>query len=291
MIATKDHDLAREYPGAVFDAERFWEQKYGDLSKAGWRVQMRHRFGYMSCDDYYEMLVEKRVTQTTRWLDVGCGRHLFPNNPGLSRQLAGRCRRLVGVDPDETLADNPYVHERVQESIFSYRTGEQFDLITLRMVAEHISEPKRLLEVLKQVTAPGGRVILYTVFKWSPVPLVTRFTPFRLHHAVKRTLWGTEERDTFPVQNRMNTRRALDSVFGAAGFEERHFFYLPDVTVLSRWPSLFFGELSLWRVMRQYGLRYPELCLLGEYERLHEGQPTPGMHNERSKSSDLAGRE
>jgi hypothetical protein len=87
------------------------EEKYGDLETAGWRVKMRRRFGYVGCDDYYEMLIEKHVTQTTRWLDVGCGRHLFPSNPRLSRRLSRRCELLVGIDPDDTLAENPYVHE------------------------------------------------------------------------------------------------------------------------------------------------------------------------------------
>jgi len=210
------------------------------------------------------------VTPATRWLDVGCGRHLFPSNPKLSRRLADRCARLVGIDPDGTLAENPYSHDGVQDSIFNYRSSADFDLVTLRMVVEYIGEPERPMEILRRVTVPGGRVIIYTVFRWSPIPLLTRLIPFRLHHSLKRVLWNTEERDTFPVRNRMNTRRALRDLFESAGFTERYFAYLDDCTLASRWPPLFFVELSLWRLLHMCGLLHPEVCLLGEYKHLQQ---------------------
>ena len=47
----------------------------------------------------------------------------------------------VGVDPDETLDENPYVHEKAKVLIDDYETDRRFDLVTLRMVAEHVAEP------------------------------------------------------------------------------------------------------------------------------------------------------
>ena len=82
---------------------------------------MRHKFAYFTPDDLYEAMVEKHVTPDTHWLDVGCGRFVFPGNPALAGTLSKRCSRLVGVDPDDTLDENRYVHERVKYSIFNYR--------------------------------------------------------------------------------------------------------------------------------------------------------------------------
>jgi SAM-dependent methyltransferase len=212
-------------------------------------------------------MVEKLVDANTEWLDVGCGRHLFRNNKPLAHLLSTRCRLLVGVEPDDTLDENPYVHERAKTTLQDYRTNHTFDLITLRMVAEHIIEPQTTAQALANLTRPGGRVVVYTIFKWSPVPIFTRLIPFDLHHIFKYMLWRTEAKDTFPVAYRMNTRRCLAELFEAAGFFERHCYYLDDCRVFAQFRLLNFLELSLQKLSRALRLHYPEVCLLGVYER------------------------
>jgi hypothetical protein len=92
-------------------------------------------------------------------------------------------------------------------------------------------------------------------------------TPFWLHHPVKRVLWGTEEKDTFPVVYRMNTRARLRSLFGRAGFREQHFAYLDDCRTFHRLRLLHSMELLLWRLLHAADIQYPENCLLGVYRR------------------------
>lgn len=36
------------------DLQRYMDTYYGDISKHGWRVRLRHRFGYLAGEDYYE---------------------------------------------------------------------------------------------------------------------------------------------------------------------------------------------------------------------------------------------
>ena len=208
------------------------------------------------------------VDVQTDWLDVGCGRSIFPANAKLARILADRCRLLVGVDPDDTLDENPYVHERVKQTIGQYRSDRRFQLVTLRMVAEHITDPVRVVSNLARLTESGGRVVVYTIFRWSPVPVVTHIVPFRFHHWIKKTLWGTEERDTFPTVYRMNTRGALARYFGAAGFEESTFSYLDDCRTFGGFRILNFIELCTQKALRSIGLHYPEMCILGVYRRV-----------------------
>ncbi len=245
--------------GAVFT------MKYGPEPALGWGPRQRRRFHYHNPDEHYEAAVARLVGPGTRWLDVGCGREVFPSNRTLARTLADRCARLVGVDPDPTLAENPFVHEKVQAAFEAFDGEHAFDLITLRMVAEHVTDPAAVLAALARAAAPGGLVVVYTVDAWSPMPLLTRLAPMWLRHRVKRWLWRTEEKDTFPTAFRMNSRRRLRALFAAERFDEVGFFWLDDCRTFGRFRALAWAELTLRRMLRAVGMRYPERCLLGVY--------------------------
>jgi hypothetical protein len=135
------------------------------------------------------------------------------------------------------------------------------------MVAEHIVDPEQSVSALSRLTAPGGRVVIYTVNKWSPASMVSALTTMGVHHVAKRMLWETEERDTFPAFYRMNTRGTLRALFEAAGFREEMFCFLDDCRSLGRWRSTYMAELLLWRFLKTMGLHYPETCLLGVYRK------------------------
>jgi SAM-dependent methyltransferase len=228
---------------------------------------MRWGFGHFNPDDHYEALVDSLVGARTRWLDVGCGRNLFPSNEALARLLASRCNRLVGVDPDATLDENPFVHEKVSLRFEDYRTEHRFDLVTMRMVAEHVEDPIRLAATLRDCTKVGGCVVVYTVNKYSPVPIITSLLPFVLHHPLKRVLWRSERKDTFPTFFRMNTRDRLRKIFAGAGFDEVFFVRLDDCRTTSGFKILQRIELTAWKGLRYIGLNYPEKCLLGVYQK------------------------
>ncbi|MHC4450352.1 MAG: class I SAM-dependent methyltransferase [Planctomycetota bacterium] len=229
---------------------------------------MRWDHGYFTPRDVYQHVVSRAVTETTRWLDVGCGHHIFPSNPGLSRELADRCQLLVGVDPDETVQENPYTHEAHQGFLEDYETDHRFDLITLRMVAEHVVDPDSLIRELERLSAPGARVIILTVHKWSPVPIVTRIVPHGLHHPIKSVIWGTDEKDTFPVKMRMNTRKSLRAGFERRGFREEIYSLRDDCEALAGWKLTYRFEIGLRNFLRRIGLRYPEVCILATYRRV-----------------------
>lgn len=258
---------ARLAPPSQAELAELFRLKHGDPAQAGPGPKRRWAFGYFTPDDVYETLVDRLVRPGIDWLDVGGGRDLFPSNRRLARRLAERCRLLVGVDPSDNLQENPFVQERFQGLIEDYRTDHKFDLVTARMVAEHITQPEAVLENLARITRPGGHVVIYTVNRWTPVALLSAGLPFGWHHPLKRLFWHTEDRDTFPVAYRMNTRPTLARLFDRAGFDEVLFAKLDDcrVTANFRWPH--YCELALYRVLRAIGLTYPENCLLGVYRR------------------------
>jgi SAM-dependent methyltransferase len=249
------------------DLETVSRLRHIHTARMGWRPRMRRRFDYFTPDEYYEAMVARLVTPGCAWLDVGCGRAPFPDSAALAAVLSARCSRLVGIDLDDAVEQNTAVHERIRTSIEDFDTPQRFDVVTLRMVAEHLRSPRRAVAALSRLTRPAGFVIVYTVNRRSPVALLTSLTPFAIHHPVKRLLWGTEEEDTFPVVYRMNTRPALASLFTQGGFREAYFAYLDDCRVLSRFRATQLLELSLRSAVRACGLRYPETCLLGVYQR------------------------
>jgi 2-polyprenyl-3-methyl-5-hydroxy-6-metoxy-1,4-benzoquinol methylase len=173
----------------------------------------------------------------------------------------------VGVDPDGNLEENPYVHERVKSTIDRFQSDRLFDLVTMRMVAEHVTDPDATVASLACLMRSGGKVVVYTVDKRTPTAIAAKVVPFPLHHVFKKILWKTEEKDTFPVAYLMNSREELTRVFGRHGFRETYFARLDDCRVSGRFRALHYIELSLRRVFRALRIKYPEYCILSEFEK------------------------
>lgn len=243
--------------------------KFDAAGSLGWSPRMRRRFGYFTPDEWYEASLLRLVGSGTDWLDVGCGRDLFPSNKPLAALLSSRARTLVGLDPSDNIEMNELVHERAKCMLEEYETDRRFDVISLRMVAEHIADPTSAVAALGRLTRTAGRVVVYTVSKWSPVSLVAAATPLAVHHALKGALWKVSPEDTFPTTYHMNTRKALRQLFMAGGFVEESFRYMDDCRGMSWSPLTMMLELSAWRTLRAIGLRYPEICLLGIYRKGH----------------------
>src|SRR5437762_7726551 len=135
------------------------------------------------------------------------------------------------------------------------------------MVAEHVEDPTATISALNRLIRADGKIIVYTVSKFSAASLIAAATPTWVHHVVKRYLWWSSERDNFPTFYRMNTRKELLKHFTRAGFSEEIFLYLNDCRSFQRWKWVMILELTTERVFRNLRLRYPELCLLGVYRK------------------------
>ena len=152
---------------------------------------------------------------------------------------------IVAVDPSYNVYANEVVHHRVRCPIEDYLPGRQFDLATMRMVAEHVAEPKKVTSALHRLLRPGGFAIILTVNLYSPITLISRLVPQRLHHPVKKLFWGGEEKDAFPVQYKMNTRGKLARLFEEQGFQERAFLHVDDLALFGRFRYLNYLEILL----------------------------------------------
>lgn len=242
--------------------------RYGKDGELGWGPRLRQDYDYYTPDDYYEALVAGLIAPGSHWLDIGCGRELFASNHQLSRSLQQRCARLVGLDPDPTLQENPWVHEKIALAIDAFEGDASFDVVTMRMVAEHIAEPEACVARIAAALKPGGIAVIYTVFGFSPIPLLTRLAPMGLRHVVKSWLWGTQPKDTFPTCFGMNTRSKLVRLFAGVSMSEHSFVRLDDCRTFARFRAMNEVELGARTLCRALGVPYPEHCLLGIYQKV-----------------------
>jgi ubiquinone/menaquinone biosynthesis C-methylase UbiE len=249
------------------ELEDLFRRKYGNPADVGWSPRRRHRFGYYLPSDVYEAVVKKHVFEGSVWVDVGGGSDIFPENRKLADLLASRCSLVVAVDSSDNVYENKTVHQRVRCSIEDYQPDRRFDLATMRMVAEHVAEPEKVLSSIQRLLRPGGIAIIFTVNLHSPITLVSRSVPQRLHYSVKKLFWGGEEKDTFPTHYKMNTRRTLKQLFEEHDFQERAFLHVDDIAIFRRFRYLGYLETALWWAISRVGVRYPENCLLGVYQR------------------------
>ncbi|MGH8260567.1 MAG: class I SAM-dependent methyltransferase [Steroidobacteraceae bacterium] len=233
----------------------------------GWGPRMRLAAGYFSPDEFYESEVARHVVQGTTWADIGCGRDIFPSNRRLAEVLCARAASVVGIDPDPNVLENPFVTERFQGMIEDYPAGKRFDLVTLRMVAEHITNPDIAVGKLARLLKPSGRLIIYTTSKWAPMSIIAMLVPFGMHNTLKRLIWNSEARDTFPTAYKLNTRRDLSRHTSAHCLKEISYRIIDDCRITGGYRVLQWIELRIRKLLRAIGLRHPESCILAVYER------------------------
>jgi SAM-dependent methyltransferase len=244
-----------------------YKQKYSRKTPVGWGPPLRLAHDYFTPDDYYEALVGKLLVGGGSWCDVGCGRDIFPTNPELARDYARRCSYVYGIDPDDNVKENAFVTEYFQGMVEDCPTSRTFDLITLRMVAEHIANPGAAMARLVTLLKPEGRLLIYTPYKWAPMSLIANLTPFSWHNPLKQLLWRTDERDTFPTQYKLNTFQDIERHAAGAGLVQIYFQRLDDCRTTTAFRRLNAMELKARGLLSKVGLRYPEACIVSVLKR------------------------
>lgn len=236
--------------------------KYYRQGEPGWSPRMRLSFDYFPPDDYYEAVVAKLVSPGSHWADIGCGRDIFPQHPELAAQLSSRAAYVYGIDPDPNIKENKFIADGFMGPVEDCDTARTFDVVTMRMVAEHIVNPDRAIGRIVQLLKPGGKLVIYTPYKWAPMSVIATIVPFKLHHPLKRLIWDAQARDTFPTAYKLNTRKDLHHYAGRHGLKVAYLRLLDDCSVLARYRSLNWLELSMRRILNRFSLGYFERCIL-----------------------------
>ena len=165
-------------------------------------------------------------------LDFGAGRGIWAEiESGFKLQLItlrGKCHKVIGVDLDPAVLDNPLVDEAVvlppDGSI--PLPDASVDMIVSWAVFEHLEDPAHSAAELRRVLKPGGWICAWTPNKWGYVSVGARLIPNQFHARVLRHVHPTSQRresDVFPTFYRLNTVLELRRHFPTTRFE--HFSY------------------------------------------------------------------
>jgi SAM-dependent methyltransferase len=179
--------------------------------------------GHMAALEYWFRRRTAKLPPGGALLEFGCGQTFR-----LTNLLRAQFSEAAGTD----IADVPA--EKVPAGVtFRHCTpdaipfaAEQFDVVVIRSVIEHLDDPAKTFSEIARVTKPGGYVLMNLPNKWDYVSVIAMLAgglKSSLLKTVVQTRW-----DDFPVRYRCNTRRALERVLAGSGLTVQEFTPLPS---------------------------------------------------------------
>jgi ubiquinone/menaquinone biosynthesis C-methylase UbiE len=217
------------------------------------------RPGYEGGVAVYSRLVGRYITPGARVLDAGCGRG------GVIEQYWERAEQAVGVDL-ASLREHRCLSQLVEANLASLPfTSGCFDVVLCSWVLEHLTEPQPVFEELSRVLRPGGHLVILAPNAWNYVTIAQRLVPHGLQHRLTRAIYGREDKDTFPLAYKANTRRSLDGRLGRAGFVNEEFHVVGDPSYVAGNETLFRLAVAWERITDWGPLRNSKVHLVAAY--------------------------
>lgn len=209
----------------------------------------------------YRELIEDNLRPDARLLDLGCGSADF------LRTAYAKAQAVYGIDPDRrALRRNAAIGAKVAGTGDDLPFGhDQFDMITLAWVIEHLDQPAAVFRELYRVLKPGGRLIFLTPNVWNYNVWMIRMVPNRLHHLFTQALYGRRERETYAVRYRMNSVPRIETVLRGIGFRRQQVILNGDPSYISFNHHLFRLACSLERLIEADRLRLARVHIIGCY--------------------------
>jgi|HubBroStandDraft_6_1064221.scaffolds.fasta_scaffold01683_5 ubiquinone/menaquinone biosynthesis C-methylase UbiE len=215
-------------PAAASDSYVSPHSRIEDLRKLSFRfyerVQPFIAPGLRNAQFAYRDVLEHHVKLADRWLDIGCGRRLFPEWMPQADEHESRiirsARSVFGIDPDfASLVDNRIVSMRVAGDGSSLPfAGDSFDLLTANMVVEHVADPNALLREARRILKPGGLLLFHTPNLHSYATLLSTFVPESWKKKLVGVIEGRKDVDVFPALYRMNLPSRIQAFAAKNGF-------------------------------------------------------------------------
>jgi SAM-dependent methyltransferase len=179
--------------------------------------------GYSRVDGSIELYTRIRALlgPDMQVLDFGAGRGwAVVDDPNVFRRrlanLRGACAKVVGVDIDPAVRENPGLDEAVVIEPGSPLPfpDNTFDQVVSDHVFEHLDDPAAVAAELDRVLRPGGWICARTPNRNGYIAWGARLVPNGLHSRVLRRLQpGRQSVDVFPTRYRLNTPAALRQHF------------------------------------------------------------------------------
>lgn len=184
-------------------------------------------------------------------VDLGAGRGSAADTDTSPYRLAlmtlrGKCRKIIGVDVDEAVLNNPMVDEaRLIGADGSLPLEDNsVDMIISDNVFEHISNVDQFSSEIDRVLRVGGWVCARTPNRWGYIGIGTNLIPNRWHVALLKYLQPTrKDIDVFPTCYKLNTISSLKKAFPQTKWE--HYIYSWNAE-----PAYFGSSRTAWFVVK-----------------------------------------
>jgi SAM-dependent methyltransferase len=158
--------------------------------------EYRHRW------EVYNELLCKHLTRETAWLDIGCGLNEYVSDFG------ERAKSSLGVDRESIpgRSPSPFLQADIRKIPLPDCCA---NLVTLRMVAEHLEYIPDDFSEINRLLSPGGVLIVLTTNTLSPMIFLPRLIPFSLKRLIIYMLFDVKDTDVLPTYHRFNTPAKL----------------------------------------------------------------------------------
>jgi len=161
--------------------------------------------GFQYRSEIYQETLRKYIYNKI-WVDIGCGANEDVDQWGGSAAFA------VGLDivkHSNLRSSNRFIQSRMPQLPFPDNFAE---IITLRLVVEHVPHANQLHEVFR-VLRPGGYLIILTTNLWSPVVFLPKIFPQSLRTKLIHRFFNEPAPDIFPTYHALNTPGKIRNSF------------------------------------------------------------------------------
>jgi SAM-dependent methyltransferase len=171
----------------------------------------------------YASLVSEHLSPYTAWLDAGCGFRLLEDDMDpLENWLASHCKSIFGMD--FAVTSNRNIKSLLQGSLYRLPFRENsFDLVTCRMVVEHLDLPAEAFAEVARCLRPGGAFIVmtpnllnYGIFGNA---VATKVIPEKLRLRIVHASDSRANEEIFPVCYKANTMHRLVDLLNGSGLQ------------------------------------------------------------------------
>lgn len=152
--------------------------------------------------EVYDNLLKSTITNNTVWLDIGCGKN------ELVAKYGQKAKKAIGIDllDEKDRVPAPFLQSDLRH--IPLESGYA-NLVTLRMVVEHLEKiPEDFSEVVR-LLVPGGKLIILTTNALSPIIFIPRLLPYRMKSWIIQKTFQVDSREIFPTHHRFNTKKMM----------------------------------------------------------------------------------
>ena len=190
-------------------------------------------------------------------LDYGAGRGQqlqeteAPFRTGLA-SLQGKVAKLVGVDIDPAVLDNPFMDEKqvIELGAPLPFADDSFDMVLADWVLEHVDNPGQFSAEVARVLKPGGWFCARTPNRWGMTGIGANIIPNSLHTRLLGSLQQErEEVDVFPTAYKLNTKRRLKRHFRGHDWDDYSFIANGDPPYVQRSVAAMRLVKLAWRLL------------------------------------------